>query len=484
MTFVADLEPKILWRHFDKILTIPRGSKQEEQMREYVVEQAKKHGFRYKVDAAGNVVVIKPGTGGREDAPVTVLQAHLDMVNEKNSDVEHDFDKDPILPQRDGDYLKATGTTLGSDNGIGVAAMLALMDETNVEHGPLELLFTIDEETGLTGAAELADDMLEGRRLINLDTEEEGAFYVGCAGGGDTNLTLPVSTTALPNGFVCFELKLIGLKGGHSGCDIHLQRGNAVKLLARILHTGYLDAPFLLARLEGGDKHNAIPREAFAVLAVSQENIAALQKLLDAEFENVRTEFAPAEPGMVFEIAESDTVDTVWDDAATQKVLGLVNGLPHGVLSMSYDISDLVETSTNLAAAKSQDGAFRVLMSTRSSVATALEGTRRRIRALASLVEAEVEENNAYPGWKPDLKSDLLDIMRGVHKNMAGKDPEVLAVHAGLECGIIGEKYPGMDMISIGPEIEFPHSPDERVNIPTVKNFYDLLLASLKALSS
>ncbi|MCA9743640.1 M20/M25/M40 family metallo-hydrolase, partial [candidate division KSB1 bacterium] len=235
MTFVSDLEPKVLWRYFDTILTIPRGSKKEDQMREFVVGEAKKHGLKYKTDDIGNVVVRKPGTAGHENAPITILQAHLDMVNEKNSDVDHDFDKDPIKPQIDGDYLKATGTTLGSDNGIGVAAMLALIEDKNVEHGPLELLFTIDEETGLTGAGELGPGMVEGKRLLNLDTEEEGIFYIGCAGGADSNLSLPLITTGVPSGSAAVQAKLFGLKGGHSGCDIHLQRGNATKLLVRAL---------------------------------------------------------------------------------------------------------------------------------------------------------------------------------------------------------------------------------------------------------
>jgi dipeptidase D len=483
MTFVSDLDPKILWRHFDTILTIPRGSKEEDKMRELVTGEAKKHGYEYKVDAIGNVVVKKPGTPGYEKAPITILQAHLDMVNEKNSDIDHDFSKDPIKPQIDGEYLKATGTTLGSDNGIGVAAMLAVMDETDAEHGPLELLFTIDEETGLTGAGELGPGMLDGKRLLNLDTEEEGIFYIGCAGGADSNLTLKLGTTNVPAGSAALAVKLFGMKGGHSGCDIHLQRGNAAKLLTRALQSVQQSIPFNLARLEGGNKHNAIPREAFATVVLAADNKDAFVDAMKVEIAVIHDEFRPAEPGLTLDVTDRELPAEMLDDAITAKAMNLISGLPHGVLSMSYDIPDLVETSTNLAAVKQENGEMRILMSSRSSVDSAIVATRQRIRAIAELAGAKVKEGNGYPGWKPNVQSPLLALMKGVHKKVTGHEPEVKAVHAGLECGIIGEKYPGMDMISIGPQIEFPHSPDERVKINTVKDFYELLLEALKELA-
>ena len=483
MTFVSDLEPKVLWRYFDTILTIPRGSKKEDQMREFVVGEAKKHGLEYKTDAIGNVVVRKPGTPGHEKAPITILQAHLDMVNEKNSDVDHDFDKDPIKPQIDGDYLKATGTTLGSDNGIGVAAMLALIEDKNVEHGPLELLFTIDEETGLTGAGELGPGMVEGKRLLNLDTEEEGIFYIGCAGGADSNLSLPLTTTGVPSGSAAVQAKLFGLKGGHSGCDIHLQRGNATKLLVRALQKVQKSVPFNIAHIQGGNLHNAIPREAFVTVVLASAKKDDFVKKLKAEMATIHDEFRPAEPDMKLDVNAAGATKEMLDDATTAKVMNLITGLPHGVLSMSYDIPELVETSTNLAAVKQENGELKVLMSSRSSVDSAIHATRRRIRSIAELAGASVEEGNGYPGWKPDVHSPLLALMKDVHKKVTGHEPEVKAVHAGLECGIIGEKYPGMDMISIGPQIEFPHSPDERVKIHTVKDFYDLLVVALKELA-
>jgi dipeptidase D len=338
MTFVATLEPTTVWQHFDQILAIPRGSKNEEQIRQHVIEIAERNGFEYQVDGAGNVVIRKAGAKGHEKAAITILQCHLDMVNEKNSDVEHDFDNDPIKPQRDGDYLKATGTTLGSDNGVGVASALAVLESQDIAHGPLELLFTVDEETGLTGASDLDGSMIKGRRLLNLDSEEEGIVYIGCAGGGDTNLTLPLRSVAAPAGAASLQIRLSGLKGGHSGCDIHLQRGNAVKLLARALYAISLDTQLHVANLEGGGVHNAIPREAFATVVVAAGDRNAFATALKAEYAAIEEEFRPAEPDMKLEVSDTDPPKEVWDDGTAETVLRLITGLPHGVVAMSYDI--------------------------------------------------------------------------------------------------------------------------------------------------
>lgn len=483
MTFVANLEPKPLWKHFDEILKIPRGSKQEGRIRDYVISVAKGNGLSYKVDDVGNLVVTKPAASGHESAPITILQSHLDMVNDKNSDVRHDFDKDPIDPRQDGDYLTASGTTLGSDNGIGVAAMLALMDARDLVHGPLELLFTVDEETGLTGAQGLAPDLLKGKQLINLDTEEEDALYVGCAGGADSTLTLPLSTEAAPGDNATLNLKLFNLKGGHSGVDIHLQRGNATQLLVRALNAAYLRAPFLLGDLRGGNKHNAIPREAFATVSVAAGKKEAFVDSLKQEAAAIAAEFRQADPDMKLEVATGEGRGDVWDTETTERAIRLILALPHGVMSMSYDIPDLVETSTNLATVNPNKGRLVIGMSSRSSVASALWALRRRIQAVATLAGAGVEEGEGYPGWKPDLNSHILQVTKEVHNDVLGVDPEVKAIHAGLECGIIGEKYHGMDMVSIGPQIEFPHSPGERVRIKSVDNFYKLLVATLRRLS-
>ena len=483
MTFVATLEPTTLWRHFDAILTIPRGSKNEERMRQHVVGVAARLGLGHDVDAAGNVVVRKPATAGHGAAPPTILQSHLDMVQEKNADVAHDFATDAIVPQRDGAYLTATGTTLGSDNGIGVATMLAVMEATDLAHGPLELLFTIDEETGLTGAAQLDAKLLAGRRLINLDSEEEGILYVGCAGGGDSQITLGLNTSATDPGDSTVRLALTGLKGGHSGCDIHLQRGNAICLLARALWAAHLSAPFRLAQLEGGSAHNAIPREAFATLVVRADARESIVSAITDELAAIQAEYRPAEAGIALSVDPDEPGSTAWDAATTTTVLRLITSLPHGVEAMSYDIPDLVETSNNVATVKPDNGSLVVTTSTRSSIDAALEALRRRIRGTGLLAGATVRESPAYPGWKPDLQSHLLDVVKSVHERVLGAVPEVKAIHAGLECGIIGKKVPGMDMISFGPIIEFPHSPDERVQIESVERFYRLLTATLEALA-
>jgi dipeptidase D len=483
MTFVEALEPTVLWKHFDQILTIPRGSKDEDRMRQYVIDRAEARGLDHRVDAAGNLVVRKPASPGRENATTTILQSHLDMVEEKNSDVVHDFAKDPISPQRAGEYLKASGTTLGSDNGIGVAAMLAVMESHDLVHGPLELLFTVDEETGLTGAKSFDGSLLEGRRLLNLDSEEEGAVYVGCAGGADSELSLAIELEETPEGAVALAVSLAGLKGGHSGVDIHLQRGNALRLLARTLGAARRGTPFLLASLEGGSAHNAIPREARADLIIEEDLKEKVVASIQAEFASVKEELRPVDPDMRLEVTEGASPERVWSAATTAKVLALLEGLPHGVLGMSYDIPDLVETSTNLATVRASDKDLAVLLSSRSSVDSALAALRRRIRSIADLAGAEVSEDAGYPGWKPNLDSPLLKVVQGVTEKTLGSPPEIKAIHAGLECGIIGEKCPGMDMISFGPQIEFPHSPDERVRIDSVGRFYGLLSATLEELA-
>ena len=481
MTFVSDLEPSTLWTYFDEILTIPRGSKEEGRIRAWVVGIADRLGLEHEVDDTGNVLVRKPASPGLEGGPATVLQAHLDMVNEKNSDVDFDFSTDAIRPVLEGPYLTADGTTLGSDNGIGVAAMLAVMEADDVEHGPLEFLFTIDEETGLTGAQGLDPSLLRGRRLINLDSEDEGTVTVGCAGGADTRVVLPLRSEAAPTGTTARTVKLHGLQGGHSGVDIHLQRGNAVQLLARILRASGLASR--LARLEGGDKHNAIPREAWATLVLPQGTDDEVAERLTARFDEVRAEFAGPEPGMQLLIDEAPSPASVWSAETGARVLDLIVALPHGVVAMSNDIPGLVETSTNLAAVKCGDAELQVLTSSRSSVESGMDWIRAKIEAVATLAGATANHRHGYPGWKPDLDSELLGVVRRVHERVLGSEPRVEAIHAGLECGIIGEMVPGMDMISFGPQIEFPHSPSERVEVASVGRFYRLLTETLKELA-
>jgi len=487
MTFVSELEPKALWRHFDQILTIPRGSKEEAAMRRYVVSVAERRGLAHRGDAAGNVVIVVPASKGHEKAPTTVLQSHLDMVNEKNSDVAHEFAKDAIKPRRVGDYLNATGTTLGSDNGIGVASMLAIAEATDLVHGPLELLFTIDEETGLTGAAGLDPRSLVARRLLNLDTEEEGAIYVGCAGGAGTDLAIPLETMFGAEGLTAFTVRLSGFKGGHSGVDIHLQRGNAIALLARALHALWVEFQFEVSRIEGGNMHNAIPREASALVRVASGERARFESALAAQVATIAAELAGVEEGIRVEVAPADAAASaaeVWSDASTASVLSLLVALPHGVLAMSRDIPGLVETSTNLAKVRTEGVTLRIHQSNRSSVMSSLRATQQRIAAFAELAGGEATQSEGYPGWKPDMDSALLATLKKVHAKTFGEEPKIEAIHAGLECGLIGERFPGMDMSSFGPQIEFPHSPDERVLIPSVGRFWQLLTATLVELAT
>jgi dipeptidase D len=485
MTFVSELEPQPLWRHFDAILAIPRPSKQEEQARRYVLEVAGRKGYRHREDATGNIVVEKPASPGKEGAPIVVLQGHLDMVTEKNSGTVHDFERDPIVPRRDGEWVKATGTTLGADNGIGAAAILAVLEADDLVHGPLELLFTVDEETGLTGVLNLdsAAIALQGRRLLNLDSEEEGSVTIGCAGGAASHLHLPLETAPVPAGTVSLDVKLSGLKGGHSGMEIHLQRGNAVKLLTRALFAAAQQTPFHLAAFQGGNKHNALPREASAQVVVPADSRDAFAAAVEREIAGIQDEIRSADPGLTVEVSPASAPDRVWTAAVTRKVLDLLNALPHGVLAMSNDIPGLVETSLNLATVTATNRELAILISIRSSVASAMRDTKRRLRAFAELAGAESSEIEGYPGWKPNLDSPLLAIFRKVHKRVAGGDPKLEAVHAGLECAVLGDKFPGMDMISFGPIIQGAHSPDERVKVDSVGRFYGLLKETLAELA-
>ncbi|HSS48087.1 MAG TPA: aminoacyl-histidine dipeptidase [Thermoanaerobaculia bacterium] len=489
MTFVAELEPHALWQHFDDLLTIPRPSKHEEKARDYVIAVAERKGLRHREDAIGNVVVLKPASPGKEGSPAVMLQAHLDMVTEKNAGTVHDFFKDPILPRRDGDWVKATGTTLGADNGIGAATLLAVLDSDDLVHGPLELLFTVDEETGLTGALDLDPAALDlkGRILLNLDSEEEGTVTVGCAGGSTSLLTLPLESAPSPKGTATLDVKLSGLKGGHSGMEIHLQRGNASKLLARVLFAAAQQTPFHLASFSGGNKHNALPREAAAQVVVPTASRDAFQIAAEQEIAAIAAEIRPADPDVKLEIAEiadASAPRRAWTVAASRRALDLVNALPHGVLTMSYDIPGLVETSTNLATVTSTEDSLSILLSTRSSVASAMGSTKRRLRSIAELAGAGIEETEGYPGWKPDLASPLLDRFQQVHRRLTGKDAEVIAIHAGLECGILREKFPEMLAISFGPIIRGAHSPDEGVKIDSVGRFWELLKAVLAELAA
>ena len=481
---LSGLEPKGLWKHFEKILSIPHCSGNETQLGEYLLSFAKSKGLEAERDERGNIVIKIPATPGHEKAPVIVLQGHLDMVGEKNSDVVHDFFKDPIKVQVEGEWLTAVGTTLGADNGIGVAAGLAVSEAEDLVHGPIEVLATVDEEVGLTGAGELQPGFIKGMTLLNLDSEELGAAYIGCAGGGDTTIKFPVTLVDIPVGTKSYTLKVAGLRGGHSGIDIIEQRGNAIKILARILGNAMKTQPVHLAEIKGGNKRNAIPRESFAQLNVLETAVDDLASLVEDEVEKIRAELGGREKDLAVTIEPSETAQAkVMDGKSQNTLIDFLVAIPHVVETMSYDIEGLVETSNNLATISTGGNEVKIGTSTRSSIKSALQALRDKISATSRLAGAEVIENDPYPGWAPDLDSNILKVVKKVHKDIFGKDPEMKAIHAGLECGIIGEKYPGMDMVSFGPWIEHPHSPEERVNIPSVETFWKLLAAVLEELA-
>jgi len=464
---LENLEPKIVWKYFEEICKIPRCSKHEEKIAEYIMEVAKKHGLEVEKDEVGNVVARKKANG-YENAPMITLQCHMDMVCEKNKDVEHDFSKDPIQPYVDGEWVKAKGTTLGADNGIGLAMCLALMEEKNIKHGPLEFLFTVDEETGLTGAFNLKKEFIKGELLINLDSEDFGVIYIGCAGGGNSTIKLPVRFENVEKEGLRIHVK--GLKGGHSGIEIDKGRANSIKLLARILYN--INAR--ISKIEGGDKHNAIPREAIAEVVVDG-NVMDKIKELEAAFKN---EYSKTEPDLKVEV-ENCKITKVIDEESNKKLIKLLMGLPHGVIAMSQEVEGLVETSTNLATIRMNDEAT-IVMSSRSSINSALDALMQSIRCIGELAGASVEEGSKYPGWKPNLESRLLKIASDAFKELYGKEPEKKAIHAGLETGVIGDITGINEIISIGPQIEHPHSPDERVHIKSVEEFWKYLLHLLE----
>jgi len=478
------LKPPLLWKHFEQILKIPHCSGNEKALGDYIVSMAERLNLSCKRDKVGNVVVSKKASPGREKAETVILQGHLDMVCEKNSDVTHDFSRDAIKAEIKGEWIQAKGTTLGSDNGIGLSASLAAMEDKSLVHGPLEFLFTVDEETGLTGANKIEPGFLKGKKLLNLDSEEEGAFTIGCAGGADTEISLPLKRTRPASGEL-YRLKISGLRGGHSGLDINQGRANAIKLLARMVWQALKKFSFKLARMEGGNKRNAIPREAWADLLLEPKQIQGLSAFFQKAFEKIQFEYKAVEKEAKFSFEKSQgEKEGSLTSESQANLVNLLFSLPHGVIAMHPEIKELVETSTNLAIIHTLKDQAQIICSSRSSVASSLEATRNAIDALCELGGAKAVQPDGYPGWTPNLKSPLLNSLKEVYKRTFQKEPGVAAVHAGLECGIIGEKFPGMDMISFGPTIEHPHSPEERVHISSVENFWKFLTIVLAELAS
>jgi dipeptidase D len=480
---IKELTPKALWNNFESLCSIPRPSKKEAKVIEFLIEFAKKHNLQYTQDEVGNVVIRKPAAKGCENKPGVVLQAHLDMVPQKNTATVHDFEKDPIQPHIDGEWVKAKGTTLGADNGIGVAASLALLESVDIPHGPIEVLLTIDEETGMTGAFNLKPDMLNGRILMNLDSEDEGELYIGCAGGMNTTATFAYKPEVVPSGMKAYQLSLTGLKGGHSGVDIHLGRGNANKLMNRFLWKASRDIGLRIAAIEGGSLRNAIPRESFVKAVIPSSNENALKAWVDEFMRIVKNELSDVEPDFRFEAETADIPLTVIDKKTQDSLLNAVYAAPNGVVRMLSDMPGVVETSTNLAMIKSKENIIEVMCLLRSSVDSAKTDLGNAMTSVFELAGATVIHDGTYPGWKPNADSAILNTMKKVYQDKFGKTPEVKVIHAGLECGIIGDVFKGMDMISFGPTIRYPHSPDEKVHIPSVERFWVYLTEALKSLS-
>ncbi len=482
MSVIEALEPKLLWKYFDEIRKIPRSSGQEEAISNYIVSIAQKFNLDYEKDKIGNVIIRKPASPGHENAKIVVLQSHLDMVCEKNSDIEFDFNKDAIQLKIDGDWLIADGTTLGADNGIGIATELVILEDNSLVHGPIEALFTVDEERGLIGAMSVDPSWLKGRTMLNLDSEDIGLFSIGCAGGADSHLTLPLKRTE-PKGDQVLEIHLSGLRGGHSGVNIHEGRGNALKILNRLIYQVNKEIPVEINSFDGGDKHNAIPREAVVKVVVNSGNVGTLKEWFDKAIKEIRFEFKSVEKDITINIIKSEGVPKVLDEKSQKTLLSLLFALPHGPLAMSREIKHLVETSNNVASIKCHEDNAEVHCSSRSSNDAALKATLDKLAAIAQLAGASIEQPPGYPGWMPNLDSEILKISMATFKEQTGKDARYEAIHAGLECGLIGEKFPGMDMISIGPTIKYPHSPDERVNIASVEVFYHHTLKIVETLA-
>jgi len=478
---IEGLKPALVWKYFAEIARIPRCSGNEAAISKYIVATAKKLGLAARADAVGNVVVKKPAAAGWEGARSIVLQGHLDMVGEKNKDKVHDFAKDPIELVRKDNVMMANGTTLGADNGVAVATSLAIMEDRSLVHGPLEFLFTVDEERGLTGAKSLAGDFLESRILLNLDSEEEGELYVGCAGGRDSSASWKADFVPAPARAIAALLKVSGLRGGHSGLEIDKGRGNAIKMINRVL-LALAPVGARLARIEAGNKRNAIPREAEARLYVPVNAWDQAAELVARCSQIIKAEYATVEPGLEIHIAplKGARKGKVLKPGTQNKLCKTLSALPHGVIRMSPDIPGLVQTSTNLAIITTGTKSINVATSQRSSVASEIEEICRTVGDVFELGGAEVHASDGYPGWKPNLDSQILSIAKQTYKALYGQEPAVKAVHAGLECGIIGERFPGMDMVSFGPTLSGVHSPDEKLYIDTVEKFWSFLLAILK----
>lgn len=477
---IRDLDPSLVWKNFYALTQIPRPSKKEGKAVEYLYGFGKSLGLETIKDEVGNIIIKKPATPGMEGRRGVILQGHIDMVPQKNADKVHDFEKDPITTLVDGDWVRADGTTLGADNGLGVAVALSVLESRDLKHGPVEVLVTVDEETGMTGANALKPGLLDGDILINLDSETEGELYVGCAGGLDATASLKYEMKPAPAGYKAYRISAKGMKGGHSGMDIILYRANANKVLARVLVPLLRDGVKLVS-VDGGNMRNAITREAFADVLVPEGMVSAVESHIASVQKDIRNEYAATDPdaGLLMEPLASIPASYI-DDAAALAMFRAVNACPNGVWRMSDAVPGLVETSNNVAIVSAADGLFQVKTLMRSSVDSEKEALAEEFRSLFELAGAETSFTGGYSGWAPNSNSLILHTMKKVYSGMYGKEPAVMAIHAGLECGILGGTYPHWDMVSCGPTILSPHSPDERVNIPSVKKWWDFLVKVLE----
>ena len=480
---IRDLHPKAVWEQFDAITRIPRPSKKEERIIDFLINFAQINSLDWQRDQIGNVVIRKPATAGYEDRPTVILQSHMDMVCEKNSDVDFDFDHDPIRTVVDGDWVRAEGTTLGADCGIGMAAAMALLLDEEAEHGPIEALFTVDEETGLTGAFNLGEGMLTGKYLLNLDSEDEGEIFNGCAGGIDTVATYSVAYENAPKNYTFYRFDVSDLTGGHSGDDINKGRANSNKIAARLLLEAQDEYEGRMSYFDGGNLRNAIPREAYAVVGVPTRLKDKWEARVEQFIAEIKEEFRITEPDMRLALSDMPMVEDVLDVASQCNLLGALVGVPNGVIAMSAAIEGLVETSTNLASVKfASRESVVVTTSQRSSVESGKLYAKQAVESVFLLSGAEVEHSDGYPGWAPDPNSHLLKCTVECYERLFGKEPKVKAVHAGLECGLFLEKYPHLEMVSFGPTLRGVHSPDERLEIATVDKFWRHLKEIVKSI--
>jgi dipeptidase D len=481
MSILSKLSPEPIWIYFEEICNIPRLSKNEGKIRRYLIEFAKKNNLESKEDEVGNILITKPAVKGMEDRKTVVLQSHMDMVGEKNADYPHNWTTDPIIPKINDGWVTATGTTLGADDGIGIAAQLAILTDKNLKAGKIECLFTVDEESGMTGAINLDPDFFSGRTLLNLDSEDEGILFIGCAGGMDTVGTMKYKPVKVKEKSSALDISVTGLHGGHSGDEIHKGYGNAVKIMNRLLWNISNNFDVSVADFDGGNLRNAIPREAFSKIVCNKADLEQIKSWTDKFYLTQIDEFGILEKDLRISIRETDVPEYAMDKEDQKKFLNALTCCPHGVIAWSQEMEDLVETSTNLASAKfSSNNTIRIITTQRSSVESAKNNASSMVESCLQLAGAEVVHSDGYPGWKPNLTSEILKITLKSYIELFGKEPLVRAIHAGLECGLVYEKIKGIDMISFGPTIKGAHTPEEMIEIKTAQMFWDLLIDVIK----